>query len=82
MMNPRTIVAAVPQYPSTIIVEDGHLTLRKVNVELFTVQQDDNSYTDGSDSDGSGSGGGSCVGGPRKRKRLTHLTPEEKMVRR
>jgi len=57
------------------VTDDGLLPVRRVNVELLGV--------DDSDSESDSSGGGlSCGGGPRKRRRLTHLTPEEKMMRR
>jgi len=54
------------------VVDDERLAIRRVNVELI---QD-------SDSDSDSSGGGLSCGGTRKRRRLTHLTPEEKLMRR
>lgn len=57
--------------PASIVLDDGRLEVRRVNVELLALQDSD------SDSEGSVQ-----VGGTRKRKRLTNLTPEEKMLRR
>jgi len=57
--------------PASIVLDDGRLEVRRVNVELLSLQDSD------SDSEGSVQ-----VSGTRKRKRLTNLSPEEKMLRR
>lgn len=57
--------------PASIVLDDGRLEVRRVNVELLSLQDSD------SDEEGSVQ-----INGTRKRRRLTNLTPEEKMMRR
>jgi X box-binding protein 1 len=65
----RTIFIERGVTPSILV---DNLDVRDINVE-----------DSGSDSDESGSSGSmQAVGGTRKRRRLTNLTPEEKMMRR
>lgn len=68
VVRPKVILASNPGTATFLVNGDG----RAWNLELL----------DDSDSDSDGSGGGTACGGPRKRKRLTHLSPEEKMMRR
>jgi len=72
MLKQRTIFTG-QKVPASIIVDDGRLEVRRINVELLSLNDSD------SESDSSGS---QTVSGTRKRRRLTNLSPEEKMVRR
>jgi X box-binding protein 1 len=74
LLKQRTIYTG-ERVPASIVVDDGRLEVRRINVEVLSLGDSD------SDSDDSGSGSGQ-MGGTRKRRRLTNLTPEEKMIRR
>jgi X box-binding protein 1 len=75
LLKQRTIFMG-ERVPASIVLDEGRLEVRRVNVELLSMQDSD------SDSDDSGSGSGVQIGGTRKRRRLTNLTPDEKMMRR
>lgn len=69
LISPKTIV--ITAYPGN----HGSITVQPTQNEYSIIGGCDSSDYD---SDGGGSGGG----GPRKRRRLTHLSPDEKMLRR
>lgn len=70
MLKQRTIFMG-ERVPASIVLDDGRLEVRRINVELL---QDSDSEGDGEES--------VQVNGTRKRRRLTNLSPEEKMLRR
>lgn len=70
MLKQRTIYMG-ERVPASIVLDEGRLEVRRVNVELLSLQD--------SDSEEEGS---IQVNGTRKRRRLTNLSPEEKMLRR
>jgi X box-binding protein 1 len=74
LLQQRTIYTG-ERVPASIVMDEGRLQVRRVNVEMLSLADSD------WDSDDSGSGSGQ-VGGTRKRRRLTNLSPEEKMIRR
>jgi len=71
LISPKTII--ITAYPG----KHGSITMQPSQPEFSILGGGDSSDYD-SDGDGGGSGGG----GPRKRRRLTHLSPDEKMLRR
>jgi X box-binding protein 1 len=74
LLKQRTIYTG-DRVPASIVMDEGRLQVRRVNVEVLSLADSD------SDSDDSGSGSGQ-MGETRKRRRLTNLSPEEKMIRR
>jgi len=73
LIQHRTIYMG-EKMPASIVLDDGRLEVQKINVELLSMKDSDDSDSDSS--------GGQTVGGTRKRRRLTNLTAEEKMLRR